>query len=40
MWQIRAKLARLQYDRAEVVPSWHDFIMIGQKSCQVDTTLV
>jgi len=36
----RAKLARLLYDGAEVVPSWHDFSMTGQKSCQVDTTLV
>jgi len=49
MWQIRAKLARLQYDRAEVVPSWHDFSMTWQsrvklerfvhmKLCQIDTT--
>ena len=36
----RAKLVRLQYDGAEVVPSWHDFSMTGQKSCEVGTTLV
>ena len=29
-----------QYDGAEVVPTWHDFSMTGQKSCQVGTTSV
>ena len=28
------------YDRAEVVPSWYDFSMTGQKSCQVGTISV
>jgi len=38
-WQgrSRAKLARLQYDGAEVVPSWHDFCMTWQKSCLIGT---
>jgi len=36
----RVKLARLLYDGTEVVSSWHDFSMTGQKSCQVGTTPV
>ena len=28
------------YDVAEVVPTWHDFCMTGQQSCQVGTTSV
>ena len=31
-------LARLQYDRAEVVPSWHDFSMTWQKSYLIGMT--
>ena len=37
---VENEMTRLQYDMAEVVPSWHDFNMTGQKSCQVGTTLV
>jgi len=36
MWQICAKLARLQYDRAGVVPSWHDFSMTWQSRVKLE----
>jgi len=35
MWQIRAKLAQLHYDRIEVVPSWHDFSMTGRSRAKL-----